>query len=168
MATVIVVGIVITGCLVVLFLRKMFRKHMAQFENIDCAGVRFHLQMLSENGYEGSFLFLDDMTSQRFIQFRKYITRSGRAGIECHFPQAPWSEPYYGGIRQLVQALGMDFEEMTVAAPPVSGFIDVDFGTNIDAACQFAEDVFTKIFGLPVLSVRLRSHGISMKPVVNQ
>jgi hypothetical protein len=145
----------------------MFRTHMAKFENIDAVGVRFYLQMLIDNGLQGSFILLEDMTSQRFIQFRKYIKRSGHVGIECHFPKAPWSEPYFGAVGQLVQARGIDLEEVTVTGPAVGRFIRVDFGLDVYSASQFVEDVFTKVFGLPKLSVRVRSHGISMKRTVN-
>ena len=161
--TVMVGAGLVVAILVGLSVRRLFKAHMATFDNIDATGVRFYLNMLIENGLDGSFLFVDDMTSQRFVQFRKYRTRAGRAGIECHFPSAAWSEPYFPAVGQLVEARGMELEEVTAAGPSCGRFIRVDFANDVDSATEFTTDVFTRVFALPNLKVRVRGHGISMR-----
>ena len=50
------------------------------------------LRGLLRQGYDGGYLIIDVTSSERFLQFAKYINAPGDYGIYLGFPRGPWSE----------------------------------------------------------------------------
>lgn len=146
-----------------LLLAVLARRHMKSFENVDRAGVQMYLEMLLKRGVDGAFIIVDEVMSKRFIQFRKYIRRNGVTGLECHFPQAPWSSTYYDRVIGLLDREKLHFDQVQGSGTPVSDFIRIDFDGDVTSATRLVEQIFIEVFGCSALSVRVRSHGISSK-----
>ena len=142
--------------------RERYERFLDQYRNLDAKGVESYLRMLLKRGRDGAFLIVEDMDSERFVQFRKYLRRSS-AGIECHFPDAPWSASYYARIADRLRASNLDFEELDANERPTHGFLRIDFGKDVTAATRFLQDVFVAVFGVAAIKVRVRSHGISSR-----
>jgi hypothetical protein len=125
-----------------------YRRHMSTFENIGSSEVYRYLQMLLERGANGAFMIFEEKSAIRFVQFKKFADHSG-VRLETHFPRAPWSEPYYAGVQAVLDERKVPFL-----------FVRAAFGTDVEAAAHFVEDVFAKVFGFETVRVRVRSDGI--------
>jgi hypothetical protein len=136
-----------------------YRRHMSTFENIGSSEVYRYLQMLLERGANGAFMIFEEKSAIRFVQFKKFADHSG-VRLETHFPRAPWSEPYYAGVQAVLDERKVPFDEVTGSGRPVFLFVRAAFGTDVEAAAHFVEDVFTKVFGFETVRVRVRSDGI--------
>jgi hypothetical protein len=64
---------------------------------------------LLERGQNGSALFVEERRGSRFVQLTKYVGDRNHWGIQCDFPIAPWSEPYYAQVPECVSKLGLSF-----------------------------------------------------------
>jgi hypothetical protein len=153
-----VIAVVILGAATRLV--TMYRRHMATFENLGIDQVRFYLAMLLDRGKEGSFLILEEMNGNRFLQFRKYEHSARAYGVECHFPLAAWSRGYDQQLQDMLSRQSMQFDVASGSGKPVNRFIRIDFGRDVTEACRFVEDVFVQLFQLDRVNVRARSHGI--------
>src|SRR5262245_38050431 len=118
------------------------RRRLKRFNNVDEAGVASAVRLLLDSGYDGATLLLHDMESERFVQFRKYIIRSGEYGIETHFPLASWSQQYYQSVITLLKTKDIPFEILSANVRPTTEFIRVDFGPNVDQAVDWTVGVF--------------------------
>jgi hypothetical protein len=127
---------------------------------LDIDHVRFYLVMLLERGRESSFVIFEEMTAERFLQFRKSAQSTPTDGLECHFPLAAWSRDYYQQLQDMLSRQSIPFDMVIGSGEPVSRFIRIDFGQDVNKACRFVEDVFVQVFQLDRVNVRARSHGI--------
>jgi hypothetical protein len=152
-------------CVVLLgfVLAVMGRRHMKRFENVDLVGIEAYLSMLLKRGKGGAFLIVEDMGSERFLQFRKYVTGLRVIGIECYFPLAPWSVSYQQDLERMLTEQHLKFEEASGSGEPVANFIRIDFGPDAGLATRFVGEVFARLFGVADFKVRVRSHGISAR-----
>lgn len=156
-ATLAAVAVIIIGATK---LRRLYRKQMSTFENLGIDQVRFYLAMLLERGRDGSFIIFEEMSGERFLQFRKNVHGAASSSLGCDFPLASWSRLYYQSIQDMLTAQNKPFDLVIGSGDPVSRFIRVDFRQDVDAACRFVQDVFTHIFQMSAVNVRAKSHGI--------
>src|SRR5262245_45020356 len=104
------------------------------------------MEMLLKRGFDGAFVIFDEAKSERFVQFRKYIRGNGVIGLECHFPKAPWSSPYYRAVIDVLDRERLPFDEVQGSGKPVSEFLRIDFEADVASATRLVEHIFTEIF----------------------
>lgn len=121
---------------------------------IALSDVAFHkiLSVLFYRGYEGGLLIIQARGGQPFIQFLKYIDDAG-VGIRSDFPLAPWSKGYFDRLRQSLDQRSTkysiyDVPESESLNNPVTKFIEIDFGQDLDAASELARLTLVDVFNL--------------------
>ena len=144
------------------FLNRRVERHLKQYEHLDADGIREWLTMLIEHGADGAFVIFDDMASPKFVQFRFDAIDERVASLQSEFPCAPWSAAHYEGVRQHAERLAVISELPGGGA--VEKFLHIDFGLNVDHACEFATEVFVDVFGCVRVDVRARSRGLRRMP----
>lgn len=99
------------------------------------------INQLLQLGFDRGTLVIQEKNSGKFIQFRKYIDNNGSSGLELGFPNANWSEKYFGDAIQyfeenkvpyLVRREGIDGME----------FLLVNLEQNVDKAYKVCCDLF--------------------------
>jgi hypothetical protein len=134
--------------------------------NLALSQVKTHLEALLKRGYNGGFIIIEDMHSDRFVQLAKYIKKKGDIGIELSFPKAPWSEQYYGKFKEWLRSEKIPFIIQAVDSTPVTEFIDIDCHSNIGMALGLVESIFKDIFKIREPLLRVRGEKISAKDVL--
>jgi len=135
--------------------RPYYHKH------VTFPGIRVLLQALLKRGYDGGVLIIEDMKSEKFVQFAKYIKEKGTIGLESSFPQAPWSAQYYEKVKEFLRSEGIPFVVQRVDTSPVTEFIDIDCRTDIDLALRLVEGIFHNVFQIREPSFKVRGENIS-------
>jgi hypothetical protein len=151
--------VVLLGSLALATIRIQ-RQRLREWNSLDQEGVERGLRLLLKRGYDGAFAIVTEPTTQRFIQFRKFIGPSGTMGIQMHFPRAPWSEPFYSDISELVQRRGVSAQRTVVQGTPVAEFLEADFGVDVALAAAVVDDVLTHIFKTPKAPLQFRADDI--------
>jgi hypothetical protein len=153
-------GFIIAIAMFCVLVWVVHRRRLKQFENLDETGLASAVQFLFDSGYDGATLLVHDPESERFVQFRKYIAEPGRLGLETHFPLAPWSQQYYQSVITSLEKQNRPFEILSAKVRPTTEFVRIDFGANVDEAVAWAVDVFTQVFGLDGVKVRVRANDV--------
>jgi hypothetical protein len=119
------------------------------------------LAALLKRGVDGGFLVIKARGHAGFVQFKLYVTRSGRRGIRSDYPRAPWSKPYYDAVRELLVENGIEFERTPTHTGEVSEFLTIDFGQDVDSAQAFATSVLTEVYRVsPAKDAVATLHGV--------
>lgn len=113
------------------------------------AGMEDQLKRLLKSGLHCGFMVWQDPESDRFIQFRKLIYGKSDYGIELSFPKAPWSQPYFPHVEAYCRENGAPYRIEQTGSEPVTEFLCVDFGHDVERAKEIGETIWTRIFGLP-------------------
>jgi hypothetical protein len=132
-------------------------------KNVTLPEIGIHLRALLKRGYDGGFIIIEDMKSEKFIQFAKYVRENGNIGLESSFPRAPWSEKYYEKLKDFLRSQNIPFLAQPVTSDPVTEFIDIDCHSDIDLAVRLVEGIFCNVFQVRELSFRVRGENISAK-----
>jgi hypothetical protein len=97
------------------------------------------------------------------VQLAKYIRRKGDIGLELGFPLTTWSEPYFGKLEAYLTDNAIHYKRQPVATPPTTEFLDVDCGTDTQAAFRIAEAILTSIFQIPpTTQLKVRFSNLSL------
>lgn len=107
------------------------------------------LRQLLEWGADTGFVVIIPRGTKYFVQFKSYILRDGRRGMEMSFPKADWSKQFFGRLQQYCDANGVGYEIRIGENDPMS-FLVVDCQTDIDRAHDLIKAVVGEIFGLNV------------------
>lgn len=83
-----------------------------------------------------------------FIQFAKYIDSEGIAGLQFDFPCAPWSRHYYQSLATELETSEVAFEIERVSRGPVTEFLVVDLGRDIERARLIAALSLQRVLGV--------------------
>ncbi len=105
-----------------------------------------YLDALLKRGHNGAFLRIEDMDSEKFLQFSKYIQPNRRIGLELSFPKSPWSEPYYQELKSFLRRQHINFDITPMEAAPTEEFLDVDCQSDLALAERLAEGIFREVF----------------------
>lgn len=132
-------------------------------KNANLAEVRGYLHALLKRGFDGGFVIIEDMNSERFVQFSKYVRDKGHIGIEFSFPKAPWSVRYYDKIKDFLMNQNIAFVIQQVNSHSVTEFVDVDCDSDIDLSVGLVKETFYNIFGIQNPSFRIRPVNISVR-----
>lgn len=154
--------VVCIAIIIVLMLGRRPHYH----KNLTIPQVRIHFDALLKRGYNGGFIIIEDMNSERFIQFAKYIKKKGEIGLELSFPKAPWSEVYYEKFKQWLRSEKIPFIIQSVDSTPVTEFIDIDCRSNIGMALGLVESIFKDVFQIREPLLRVRGEKISAKDIL--
>jgi hypothetical protein len=139
---------------------QVHRERLRHWTDLDTSGVRRGLEMLLKRGYDGGFVVLTEVGTDRFLQFRKYISAPGDFGIHMQFPRTTWSEQYYGDVLDLVQRRRLKCSRIPLTTPPTNEFLEVDFERNVDDAVGLACGIITEVFKSSSIRVRLSAEDI--------
>lgn len=145
---------------------RIHRRRMKEWNNLDREGVERGLEVLLKRGYDGAVAILTEPATQRFVQFQKYIGDQGTIGLQMHFPRAPWSEPFYSGVSEMLQRRGVSIHRTAVQGTPVVEFLEADFGSDVALAATVVDDVFAHIFGAPNTRLQFRADDICPLDVI--
>ena len=73
------------------------------------------------------------------------------------------SKPYYGKLEAYLTENSIHYKRQPVATPPTTEFLDVDCGTDTQAAFRIAEAILTSIFQVPpTTQLKVRFSNISL------
>jgi hypothetical protein len=129
--------------------------------NITLEEIPVYVSALWKRGYDRGFLVIEDMKSDKFVQFAKYIKEKGHIGIRLDFPRAPWSEPYYEKLRYFLRDHDIPFSTQSVETQPVTEFLHVDCGSDLQRACRIVEGIFRDVFDTSEPVFKVWGHNIS-------
>ncbi|HET8576187.1 MAG TPA: hypothetical protein VFO18_03740 [Methylomirabilota bacterium] len=134
------------------------------FRTVPLERIPAYLEMLLKRGHNGALLILTETKSKRFLQFEKYFREGGDRRLLMSSPRAPWSEGYYGHVRALCVARGVQIHETPVISESTREFLDADLEQDVNMAYMLVRSVFLDIFGIstPCL-VNVQTSGISAK-----
>ncbi|MFQ5846382.1 MAG: hypothetical protein ACE5IQ_01770 [Candidatus Methylomirabilales bacterium] len=147
--------------IVVLLMIMANRPHY--HKNVTLPQIRVHLHALLKRGYDGGFIIIEDMKSEKFVQYAKYIKDKGNIGLELSFPRASWSETYYEKLKDFLRSQNIPFRVQPVDSETVTEFIDIDCHSNIELALHLVEGIFCNIFHIEDPSFRVRGENISAR-----
>lgn len=132
---------VVLGLLVLhWYLRKPLKLKIAQTD------LERYLRMLLRRGYNGGFLVIQVPNSPLFLQFAKYVTQEGRAGLQFDFPLADWSRSHWQPLIHAVTTHGFPF--MFQKGSDGTEFLVINLNQEIDRAAWLARLVLRTIYGL--------------------
>lgn len=109
------------------------------------------VNMLLERGQNGSDLFVEERHGSRFVQLTKYVGDSSHWGIQCDFPLAPWSKPFYTRVPECVAKLGLRAKEMKTGRSDTEGFLTVDFRRDVKQATALIACIVEQVFDLDLV-----------------
>lgn len=159
--TPLLIGALIALSIFLLLITMAKRPHY--HKNVTLAQIRIHLEALLKRGYDGGFIIIEDMKSDKFVQFGKYVKEKGNIGLELGFPKAPWSETYYDNFKGFLRSENIRYVTQSVNSKPVTEFIDVDCRTDIDLALRLVKGIFCDVFQIKEPSFKVRGENISAK-----
>jgi hypothetical protein len=145
--------------LVLCALRPAVRGLNATHTDLDREGMKRELDVLLRRGYDGGYLIFTDVDTSRFIQFRKYVHAKGQLGLETHFPRVGWSQEFYSRVQDVLRRMQMAHDRRVLEQGVE--MICADFGTDLDAAADFADSAFTEIFELSTPRIAATGDGMS-------
>lgn len=160
MTSLLIVALIVLSIFVLVI---MMAKRPHYHKNVTLAQIRVHLEALLKRGYDGGFIIIEDMKSDKFVQFGKYIKEKGNIGLELGFPKAPWAEMYYDKFKGFLRSENIRYVTQSVNSKPVTEFIDVDCHTDIDLALKLVEGIFCDVFQIKEPSFKVRGENISAK-----
>ena len=124
-------------------------KHKIALSDVD-----FHkiLSVFLDRGYNGGLLIIEAREGELFIQFLKYIDDDS-VGIRSDFPLAPWSKNYFDRLKQALDHRSTkytvwDVPESDSLNNPVTRFLEIDLGQDLDAASELARLTLVDVFNL--------------------
>ena len=121
--------------------------------------MKRELDVLLRRGYDGGYLILTDLATDRFTQFRKYVYPHGQFGLTTHFPRVDWTEQFYSGVQDVLRHMRIPFQRKIMEEGIET--IEADFGKDLDAATEFGTRIFTEVFGLDRPSISATGDGMS-------
>ncbi len=122
------------------FLKRLTKgpaRHLDYFER--------YISWLINKGYSNGTLIIEHVSSERFVQFQKYVLSEKNFGIEMSFPNAKWSKSYFDDLVSYCSSNGHKYR--IVDGSNGMQFLDIDFGTDELSAFRFAGHVFENVFG---------------------
>ena len=125
------------------------RRAFAEHRPLPASAIPNRLLRLLRRGRDGDFIVISDPRAERFVQFRRYVDEPGRVGLLFDFPRAPWSENYYQELVSRLEHDGTPFVLQPTLDLPVTEFVQVDCGRDLDLATRLFERVLFDIFGMP-------------------
>src|SRR5258706_14349241 len=115
------------ACATIALVIILWAKKPLYHKNLSIEQTTGHLNALLKRGYNGAFIIIEDMNSDKFVQFAKYIKRKGVIVLELSFPRSPWSEQYYGSLKDWLRKEKIQFIIQGVDFKPVIEFLEVDY-----------------------------------------
>ena len=147
-------------CWLLIKIRASNHRLARLFGDFDLARVQKYLEALTESTEPSAHVIFEDMDgSKRFVQFRRDGGGEGNT-LTCHFPRAPWSQPYIEPLHTVLARRKLAATE--VAAQPGragSGVIVVQ-GLRAKEAARLTDAIFRTVFGHPSLRVRVWGKGL--------
>jgi hypothetical protein len=138
------------------------RRLRAIRDYIDLPTIARYLENLKDSEDDAAYLIFEDATSRigtgikgrsRFVQFAKAPAHPG--SLVCHFPKAPWSEPYLQGLERVLETKRRGFKEVAGrSGEPVTGFIVID-GLTVSDAVALTDTIFREVFACTVVRARV-------------
>lgn len=101
------------------------------------------IRVLLNYGKSDGFLVVKHVSSEKFVQFAKYITKE-KEGIELSFPIADWSKDYKSEFLILLKSMSIEYKIVYGSNHAV--FYDVDLNKNISLAYELMFRIFTEVF----------------------
>ena len=125
------------------------RRAFASYRPLPAAEIPNRLARLLRKGRDGEFLVIQDVASERFVQIRKYADGPGHSGLSFDFPRAPWSAMYYDQVQSRMERDGIRFALQPTLDAPVTEFLQVDCGRDLELATTVVDRVLFDVFGIP-------------------
>jgi hypothetical protein len=140
--------------------RRIQRERDREWGQLDADGIERGLAVLLKRGYDGAVAVLTDTETGMFLQFRKYVGPD-EVGLEMHFPRAPWSEPFYDGVQNVLNTFGVSFERVAMGVnQPTVEVIHADFGRRVPIAARVVSEIVLALFRRPHISMQMRADDI--------
>jgi hypothetical protein len=114
--------------------------------------LEFALQSCLNDGT----IVIENRRFEHFVQFKKYIQRDRKFGLELGFPNADWSTKHSQKLRNFLTTNNIPFREKSENVGQVNSFTLVDCGQDINLAVRLARLCFLDVFGL-ASDVRFKS-----------
>jgi hypothetical protein len=107
-----------------------------------------------------AYLIFEEMTApKRFVQFRREVGPAG-ATLTCHFPNAPWSIAYVPRLKQVLDAKGISYSEISTRSEElVTGFVSIE-NLDVPTATHLVDMIFRDVFNCTSVNVRLWGYGV--------
>ena len=110
-------------------------------KNVSILNITPYFDSLYSYGYDSSFVFINLIKDERFLQFKKYVGPKGDSGLLLAFPLAEWSKEYYKKVQEVFDINDVCYAIEKVARDGVNEFIVVDVGPDIKVANKVANKV---------------------------
>lgn len=156
-------GIIVGSWLGIRFSRV--RRHLRNIRDyIDLHTVELYLKNLTNSQHPQAFLTFADATSKGWKRAERYVqfTRSDASGeqvLACLFPKDPWSEPYLGQLKAVIQSRGRPFGE-PLPGEHAAGYVVID-RLRVQDAVELLNAIFREVFECPTVRVRVFGRGVS-------
>lgn len=139
----IVVFVLIALFLVVSFLQaaKGRKRNLSQLQK--------PLDELLRRGFDGGTLVVEHVATEKFLQFRKYISCEGVYGIDMYFPEVDWSQEFISSFRRVCSLEGLEVDEIMQGIDSPVHFLRVGFNNKSDVAYLFMKKVVFEVFEIP-------------------
>lgn len=150
--TILIVGGVLLGVALVFIIRagltmvRAARRAFAELRPLPASAIPDRLEWLLRCGDDGEFLVIGDLATERFVQLRKYVHGPGDYGLSFDFPRAPWSAKYYDELQSQTEHDGTHFVLQPTLDAPVTEFLQLDCGRDIELARRVVDRVLFDIF----------------------
>lgn len=139
----ILLGIIIFLILLFSYLWKLGKKpYKSRRKCSDDLGEFFKLFL--SNGRNGAHLFIDIPSIDGFIQFVKLDSQK----LQSHFPDAPWSRPYFEKAVKCTKELGLSYVVESTGLTDTTRFLIINFDDDLDVAQLFVKSIFNNAFSL--------------------
>ena len=142
----------------------LHRDIQRRWSNRDESGIEEALTILLNRGRTSAFVIFTDADTDLFVQFRKYGDKRGEAGIEMHFPRAPWSEEYYDRVQRVLRVHQVPFKRVPLEGDSVVEVILADLRNSVKIATRVTSSIMQDVFGRPAVNVRVKMHDIAPVP----
>lgn len=141
------------------------RKPMVH-HGVDLSGLPRFFEVLLEPGQTGGLMFLRPSQQQEdghFLQFVRYGVDSS-PGIRFSFPRAPWSEPIYDRLVDVLRDQGFPVSTEPTEEEPVREFAILNLGPNPAQASKVA-GLALEVMGCPNSQLDVWFKGVGPGPL---
>ena len=137
--------IIIIGILIFLFFIWWANRPLYH-RNVKSNEFERYLKGFLDQMRPGSLMFIHHESSDRFVQYAKYESEDLKSILNCGFPDAPWSRPYFDNVAAMLQENHINYHIVKTEGI-VNQFIVVDIvSDNTDYAAKSAAGLANKIF----------------------
>jgi len=116
-------------------------------KNVKLENLREYLEIFYFRGFHNSYIVVDIMERNVFVQFSKYLSEENKIQIECDFPIFGWSKKFEPELKHLLKEKGYEFVRFNYSEENGYG-LKINPGKNFESLLKFTRLILLELFEL--------------------